>query len=218
MTEIFTYHNISKNYEDEWATTPLIFKRDMEWLAKRGYKGISLREFFEDIKQEKVFVLTFDDGYKDFFDVAMPILTELEFSATVFIVSGMMGKVNYWQKKELQSELLNWVEVCLIADMGHEIGSHGLYHRDFFKLSDEELEKEIVGSRKIIEEITGVPVVSFSYPWNRCNEKISNIVEGAGYKYAAIHKRICKNNFETNRFQLRRRSMSNRKTAKSFVK
>lgn len=218
MPEIFTYHNISNNYQDEWATTPLIFRLDMEWLAKKGYKGISLREFYKDIKQEKVFVLTFDDGYKDFFTTAMPILNKLNFSATIFIVSKLVGDINYWQKRELQSELLNWEEIRKIIDMGYEIGSHGLYHDDFFRLSQEELEKEIAGSKKLIESIIDELVVSFSYPWNRCNEQIIEIVKKAGYKYAAIHKRVCRNDFETNQFQLARRSMSNRNSVKRFIK
>ncbi|GAF79493.1 unnamed protein product, partial [marine sediment metagenome] len=90
MTEILTYHNISNNEADSWAVTPSRFEQEMQWLAEKEYRGVSLREFYEDIEQEKVVVITFDDGYKDFHDIAMPILSKLDFKATVFVLSKLM--------------------------------------------------------------------------------------------------------------------------------
>lgn len=218
MTEILTYHNISDNNQDKFATTPLFFESEMRWLAKQGYKGISLKEFYKDIKQEKVFVLTFDDGYKDFFDVAVPILNELNFSATIFIVSKLIGNISLWRKEELRSALLDWDEVHEIVKIGHEIGSHGLYHRDLLCLSKKESIQEIAGSKKLIEGNIKVLVVSFSYPWNRCNEQILRIVEESSYKYAIITGKKCRNNFETDRFQLYRQPITNSNSVKDFIK
>ena len=172
MTEILTYHNISNDSLDSCAVTPSLFESDMKWLAEQGYKGISLKDFYENIEQEKVFVLTFDDGYRDFFDVAMPILDKLDFKATIFIVSGLIGFISCWRTKDLQPPLLNWDEIQSIVNAGYEIGSHGVYHSDFFRLSKEKLEQEIIESRKLIEGKLGIPIISFSYPWNRYNDQI----------------------------------------------
>lgn len=207
MTEILTYHNISNIKIDPWATSPAFFESEMEWLAEQGYRGISLKEFYKDIEQEKVFVLTFDDGYKDFFDAAMPILDKLNFKATIFIVSKLIGDIAQWRTVILQPPLLSWHEIDIIINAGYEIGSHGLYHRDFFRLSEEELEQEIAGSKRLIEEKLGIPIVSFSYPWNRCNEQILDIVKKVGYKYATIHNRKCRTDFKLNPFLLHRREM-----------
>jgi len=218
MTEILTYHNISNDNLDICATTPSLFQSEMEWLAEQGYRGVSLAEFYKDIKQRKVFVLTFDDGYKDFFDIAMPILDKLNFKATIFIVSKLIGDISRWRTKRMQPDLLDWDEIHNIINAKHEIGSHGLYHRDFLRLSKEELEREIAGSKKLIEKNIKIPVVSFSYPWNRCNDQILGIVKKSGYKYAIITGKECKNNFKTDCFQLCRRPMINKNSVKDFIK
>ena len=61
MTEILTYHNIANSMIDPWETSPSFFESEMEWLANQGYRGVSLKDFYKDIEQEKVVVLTFDD-------------------------------------------------------------------------------------------------------------------------------------------------------------
>ena len=217
MTEILTYHNISNDSLDPCAVTPLLFESDMEWLAEQGYRGISLKEFYKDIEQEKVFILTFDDGYKDFFDVAMPILDKFNFKATIFIVSKLIGDISHWRTKRMQPSLLDWDEIHTIINMGHEIGSHGLYHRDFLRLSKEGLRQEIIGSKGLIEEKIKIPVVSFSYPWNRYNDRILETVKKANYEYACINSRKCKNDFKVNRFHLCRRPMGNGNSIKEFL-
>ena len=217
MTEILTYHNFSNNGSDQWTITPSLFESDMKWLVEQGYKGVSLKDFYEDIEQEKVFVLTFDDGYRDFFDVAMPILDKLNFKATIFIVSGLIGFISCWRTADLQPPLLNWDEIRNIANAGYEIGSHGVYHSDLFRLSREKLDQEIIESRKLIEGKLGVPVVSFSYSWNRCNDEIVSIVREARYKYAVIHGRKSRTDFKGDRFRLRRRGMNNKNSVKEFI-
>lgn len=219
MTEILTFHSIIDNSQDLWAVSPTVFESEMQWLVDRGYKGISLREFYENAGQGKVVVLTFDDGYKDFFGTAVPILNRLNFSATVFILAGLIGETGRWRRKELQSSvLLDWDEIRGAIDAGHEIGSHGLYHPKYSRLSKEELKQEIAGSKKIIEENIKTPVVSFSYPYNIYNKQIVGIVKEAGYKYAARNGKHCKNDFKIDRFQLCRRSINSTNSIKEFIK
>lgn len=219
MTEILTFHSISVNDQDFYAVSPSIFELEMQWLAKQGYKGISLREFYENARQDKVVILTFDDGYKDFFRTAVPILNTLNFSATVFIVTNLVGDVARWRKKGLRtSALLDWDEIHSTIAAGYEVGSHGLSHPKYSRLSKEELEQEIAGSKRIIEENIKIPVVSFSYPYNIHNEQALNIVKEAGYKYAVRNSKNCKNDFKADCFLLCRRSINSSNSVKEFIK
>ena len=219
MTEILTFHSIADNEQDFFAVSPSIFKSEMQQLADQGCKGVSLREFYKNSKQDGVVVLTFDDGYKDFFDTVMPILNTLNFSATVFILSGLIGDTGRWRRKELQSSvLLDWNEIHSVIDAGYEIGSHGLYHPNYLHLSREGLKQEIAGSKEIIEENIKAPVASFAYPYNICNEQISGIVREAGYKYAVRNGANCRNDFETDCFQLCRRSINSKNSVKKLIK
>jgi peptidoglycan/xylan/chitin deacetylase (PgdA/CDA1 family) len=218
MTEILAYHNISNDNLDLCTVAPSFFQSEMEWLAEQGYMGISLKEFYKDIEQKDVFVLTFDDGYKDFFNTAIPILDKFNFKATIFIVSKLIGDICYWRTKRMQPRLLDWDEIHSIINMGHEIGSHGLYHRNYLHLSKEELEQEIAGSKKLIEKKLGIPIVSFSYPWSRYNDRILEAVKKANYEYACINAKECKNDFKTNRLHLCRREMGGRNSIKEFFK
>lgn len=219
MTEILTFHGIADNDQDFYAVSPSVFEAEMQWLAEQGYKGISLREFYENARQDKVVVLTFDDGYKDFLGTAVPILNALNFSATVFILAKLIGDVGRWRKKELQSSaLLDWDEIHGAIDAGYEIGSHGLSHPNYFHLSIEELKQEIVGSKEIIEENIKAPIASFAYPYNICNEQISGIVKEAGYKHAVRNGKNCKNNFKADCFRLCRRSINSKNSVKEFIK
>ena len=218
MTEILTFHSISDNGHDFFAVSPSTFESEMRWLTERGYKGISLRGFYENSGQGNVVVLTFDDGYKDFFRTAVPILNGLNFSATVFILAELVGDIGRWRRKELQaSAMLDWDEIHGAIDAGYEIGSHGLYHPNYLHLSIEGLKQEIAGSKEIIEENIKIPVVSFAYPYNVYNEQISGIVKEAGYKYAVRNDKDCKNDFKANCFQLCRNSINSRNSVKGFV-
>ena len=218
MTEILTYHNISNNRQDPFSTSFSFFKSEMQWLFDKGYRGISLREFYINIKQKNVFILTFDDGYKDFFDCAMPLLNSLNFSGTIFLVSELIEDISYWRRKDLRSELLDWGEINEIVKAGYEIGSHGLCHSNFSDLVRKALKREIIGSKKLIEEKIEIPVISFSYPWNICNKQILKIGKKAGYKYATRNDIGCKNNFKTDCVHLCRRSMHKKNSGKKFIR
>jgi len=219
MTEILTFPTPSDNNNDPWAMSPLVFESEMRWLNRRGYKGVSLKKFYENVEQDKVVILTFDDGYKDFFDIAKPILNMLKFSATVFILAGLIGDTGRWRRKELQSSvLLNWNEIYDTIDRGHEIGSHGLYHPDYRQLSGQELRKEIKESKEIIEEHIMTPVTSFAYPYNLYNEQIIQIVKEAGYKRAVRNGKNCKNDFEAPCFHLCRNSIHSKTSIREFIK
>lgn len=218
MIEILLYHSISDNERDIYATPPSAFEADMRWLSEQGHKGVSLGQFYEKPEQERAVILTFDDGFQDFYENALPILNRCDFSATVFIVAKLIADVSHWRKAELQTALLNLEEIRIIVDAGHEVGSHGLYHRDLTQLSKEELREEVFDSKRIIEENTNIVVESFSYPFCKNNRMVRNAVREAGYKQAVGCGREYAYDFEADRFRLWRRSMKRGKAVVDYIK
>ena len=124
-------------------------------LKEAGYRFV----FASDVSPrcfQKTVCLTFDDGYRDNLTELLPILERQDAKATVFAVTDLLGFNEYFlTPEELQ---------ILSASPCIEIASHGVTHRDFLGLSPEETKAELERSRELLEEITGKPVTSFSYP------------------------------------------------------
>src|SRR5699024_9929038 len=112
---------------------PRRFANQMLLLKRLGYQGVSLQQglpYIRGEKKGKVVVITFDDGYQNVFQYARPILNELGFTATNFIVADLMGGINEWMlaKGSLVSPLMTAAQIQQWAAEGHEVGSHTLSH------------------------------------------------------------------------------------------
>ena len=159
------------------SVAPDDFARQIACIAESGYRGISLREAVAHREANgnwpnQSVVITFDDGFKNFYDVAMPVLAHHGYTATVFIVSGYMGRRNEWEVPPTGlglREILTWPQVIDLSANGIEIGSHTRTHPDMRRLSKAEAQHEIEGSRKDIEDRIGKQVASFAYPFGHAN-------------------------------------------------
>ena len=149
-----------------------------------GYSAITLREFVAGMGNgnslpERVVVLTFDDGFKNFYTEAFPILNDHGFRATVFLVTDFCGKHNDWagNPPELpRSEILNWSEVRELSEKGVEFGSHTRTHPDLTRTSDAAMEDEIVNSKSALDDALGSETASFAYPFGRINDAAKRMV------------------------------------------
>ena len=120
----------------------------------------------EGIANSKVVILNFDDGRKSQFTYAKPILDKYGFKATFYIVC------NYIENKP---GFMDWKEVKQLYDEGHDIGSHGMNHRDLTKFSTKVVNSELANSKKCLED-HGIDVTSFAYPFNKgSNDR--NVIE-----------------------------------------
>lgn len=131
-------------------------------------------------------VLTFDDGTRDFVDNALPVLQELNFSATLFIVAGMIGGERAWnalpgQRPLAQVPLLDASELRALHAQGFTIGSHSMSHPQMSRLSDEEALRELARSRTVLSDMIGQPVRWFAYPYLAANERTKRLAREAGY-------------------------------------
>ena len=139
-----------------------------------------------------------------FFENAIPILNKYNFNATLFIVVSEMGNVSSWRTGNLNRQLMDWDELKEVARMGYSIGSHGLQHYDLTRVTQEDLDKEMINSKNIICEKLDIEVVDFSYPWGNCTEREINSVINADYSCAVTVGSRWHNGPETNRFLLER--------------
>jgi len=136
--------------------------------------------------------VTFDDGYEDFLGAAVPTLEKLGFSATVFVVAGMLGKENNWEHRSgprPQLRLLGADGVREVSERGMEVGSHSVTHPRLSGLDSETMIHEVAGSRQMLSEILNAPVEGFAYPYGDLHGPAVRAARGAGYLYAVATKK-----------------------------
>lgn len=146
-------------------TSPDVFTAQMRYLRDAAYRTISLGEAVAALKQGKLdkraVVLTFDDGYLDFYSAALPVLLQCGFTATVFIVSSYADSL-----ASLRNDLyMQWPQLREIVSQGIEVGSHTASHLPLQALRGEEIECELRESTTTIEQHIGRAVRSFSFPF-----------------------------------------------------
>ena len=162
----------------------------MHYLKLRNLRGVSVRELRRAAARGNtrgLVGLTFDDGYENFLQAALPILENLGFTATVFVVSGMLGEENDWQhyyEPRPRLRLLAADGVREVAARRMEIGSHSMTHPKLAGLDPELLDWEVGESRRILRELLDQPVEGFCYPYGNLDGAAVRAVRRAGYAYA----------------------------------
>ena len=198
---IFLYHRVADVKDDPHLLNVSVrnFRDQIAWL-KKNFNIILLSKLINQIKCHTLNLgsvcITFDDGYVDNLDNALPILKQLQVPATIFITSGMIDKKTpfYWDintYKEDQGRALSKIELRKLAkEQLIEIGSHTITHPHLRVLSVMDQEKEITESKVKLENIIKKRIIGFSYPFGTkkdYSKEIVNIVKKAGYKYACAN-------------------------------
>ncbi|MDD5195769.1 MAG: polysaccharide deacetylase family protein [Candidatus Omnitrophica bacterium] len=205
-TPILMYHSFDPSRIDTYAAiTPEVFREQMQFIEKHGYRVISLQEYCRLLKNNQppgrnLVVITFDDGYNDNL-AAVNILKEFNYPATIFIIVYRIG-----QEDHLSSSDISWV----LQNSPVKIGSHTLSHPDFTNISDNQLKREIWDSKMELEALFSQEVSTLSYPTGIFNEKALNWAEDAGFICACSTNRGFSR--KLNRFALRRIKVTNRDT------
>jgi peptidoglycan/xylan/chitin deacetylase (PgdA/CDA1 family) len=185
---VLMYHAISDEREADvlayfqTTTTPDAFALQMEVLRRLDYRGVSLREGLElfnrhddpsRVQSSKVVVLTFDDGFQDFYTSAIPVLKQYGFTATVFLPTAYIGDTPGRFRREpsamprafLQKKFLTWEQVSELHQYGIEFGSHTVNHSKLIELSWKEIQSELQDSKLEIESRLDAKVQAFAYPF-----------------------------------------------------
>jgi|UniRef100_A0A7V3RI92 peptidoglycan/xylan/chitin deacetylase (PgdA/CDA1 family) len=127
-------------------------------------------------------IITFDDGEENLYYYAFPILKKYHCRAIIFLIAGYIGKENTWDISIPRNRYLSWKQILDMQKYGIVFGSHTMTHRNLTRLGINEIEYEVVESKKYLERYLG-EVEMISYPFNRVNEMVLKIVKKAGYKY-----------------------------------
>lgn len=167
---ILMYHSISDEKEKSHPyyhvnTSPAVFEAHMRYLRENNYSVINLQDLeksFDTRDSSEYVVITFDDGFHDFFTNVFPILNKYNFSATVFLPTGFIDNERLSFKDK---ECMTWNEVRQLSSKGIIFGSHTVTHPQLNNLSTKEIENEIKLSKNKIEDEIGITVESFSYPF-----------------------------------------------------
>lgn len=194
MVPILMYHQIGqpspKGTPYRGLTVhPADFKSQMVWLRRLGYRGLSMRDIMPYVRGErsgKVVGITFDDGYRNVYQNALPILQQLGFTSTNYFVARSIGGGNTWdyEKGIPHSDLMSLDEVRAWHKAGQEVGSHALDHVYLPKLSSELALYQIQESRHELERMLDIEVSAFCYPYGGETADIRKMVEKAGYDNA----------------------------------
>jgi peptidoglycan/xylan/chitin deacetylase (PgdA/CDA1 family) len=166
------------------CVTPERFRSQMRLLRTLGYTALTVHDLVacfhlrKPIASKSV-VITFDDGYEDNFTHAYPILQAFELTATIFLVTDLIGKVNAWDQEQVP--LLKTEQIRQMSDGGITFGSHTSTHIDLSKGSAEQVRTELQASRKTLEEITSRSDTPFCYPYGRLTEDAKRMVRAEQY-------------------------------------
>lgn len=170
------------------------FARQMRWMRFLGYRGLSMRDVMPYVRGErrgKVFGITFDDGYRNVVQNAMPVLDKLGFTATNYLVANQFDGGNVWDAKIgiPHSPLMTVEEMRQWAAAGHEVGSHTLDHVHLPEMTLDEARRQMVESKDVLEQALGAPVTAFCYPYGDHGPEHLVMAREAGYDNATLTKR-----------------------------
>lgn len=188
---VLAYHKVTRfEFGGTWVP-PGRFIAQLDHLLDRDCSFISENKFLEILSGRRVcaareVLLTFDDGYQELMEKALPALEKREIPAHIFVVTDFIGRENSWEL-DLPGRRCRHLSVGEIRDLagrGFSFGSHTRTHRDLTRLDPEATLDELVRSKEKLEEILGRPVRSLSYPFGRFDERISREAAAAGYEAA----------------------------------
>jgi peptidoglycan/xylan/chitin deacetylase (PgdA/CDA1 family) len=193
--------------------SPLQFDGHLAYLRQAGYETISFTQLALALSQQtklpaRPIIISFDDGYRDNYENAFPLLRKYGFTATFFIFTQPIDTVNV--------SYLTWDMVAEMHKAGMEFGSHSRTHPDLRSRNVEFLSGEILASKETIEAHIGEPVRVFSYPAGRYDSLTLHMVKSASFWSAVTTQWGARHSFE-NRFEMSRIRVSGNDTARHLA-
>jgi peptidoglycan/xylan/chitin deacetylase (PgdA/CDA1 family) len=185
---ILFYHRVSDD-RDELAVPPRHFREQMDFLASEGYRVVDVVQAADLLTagelQTRTLGLSFDDGYLDVAKLALPILAERGFRATVFVSTGVIDRTAAVTWYRHPPALLSWDQIVQLDREGIlTFEAHSVTHPNLLRLDAEKARAEIAGSKVALEARLGRPVAAFSYPAGLFEQRERELVREAGYTVA----------------------------------
>jgi len=180
---ILMYHRVDEGTApdrmgQELTVSPERFGAQLAYLKSRGISAISLEELHERLERgqplDHAVVLTFDDGYADQYDYAVPLLHQYGDSATFFVITGDLDTPGH----------LTWAQLDVMRALGDDIAAHGVQHDDLSRMTAAQQAYQIDQSITALRTRLHSPVDSYCYPSGRFNRTTLALVQNAGVSFA----------------------------------
>lgn len=202
---ILGYHRVGLLRDPHVPTVSAeLFERHLQFLARHRYQVIDLEAVATLLDRgqrwpRRHVVITFDDGYEETATIAWPLLKRFGFPATVFVTPAEVGRPGF----------MTWAQIADVAKDGMTIGNHTMYHSYLPVVKPEQLQEELVESKRCIEAQVGHPVRFMSYPVGGFTPQVQGLLRQVGYRAACTTNRAATIN-GIDRFALRRVKMTER--------
>jgi peptidoglycan/xylan/chitin deacetylase (PgdA/CDA1 family) len=176
------YHLINRAISDKIAISEEAFEDQLRYLQNAGYTTLTLEQAIAIAHGKKEaaprsVLLTFDDGYADNAQVALPRLLAYGMCATLFVISAYVGQSNRWNPKACYDvNHMTWHELRLWRESGCDIGGHSHRHLCMTRLTPDELEETVRVNKEQLEEMLHMPMRAFAYPYGMFNSLVRQAV------------------------------------------
>jgi len=193
---VLMYHRVGEARnarEARYAIGASRFADHMRALRSAGFHAVQAAALLEWLQGDaplpsRSFVLTFDDGFSGVKEHALPVLQQLGWPFTVFLVSSLIGQRDLWTRSAnpdgVTYPLLSAAEILEMQRAGVSFQSHTRSHASLPNLDDEQLATELAGSRAELQALLGTQVDLLAYPFGHVDERVAGAAKHAGYRAA----------------------------------
>jgi peptidoglycan/xylan/chitin deacetylase (PgdA/CDA1 family) len=190
---ILLYHSVSdspSSYIKRFAVSPETFRRHLAAIAERGCTTLTVSEYVDAAATgpanvpDGTVVVTFDDGYEDFYEHALPALLDFGIKATIYVASGFLRDFDDGSAAAARGRMMDVTQLQHVADAGTEIGGHTHSHPELDTLRRADARDEIESCKVLLTEVVGREIRSFAYPHGYSSASVRRLVEAAGYDSA----------------------------------
>lgn len=211
---ILVYHSISHDtdpHTKKWTVSPEMFEEHLTYLRRSEYVPMTITELIEarnaglTMLPVRPVILTFDDGYADFCEHALPALRRHDFVATLYVITGWVGGTAGKESATngLLRRMVTWNQLDEVVANGMECGGHTHTHPKLDSIAYASARDEIVRCKSILEDHLGREVLSFAYPHGWYTRSLERMIRSAGYTSACVVKNMRSTTID-NAFELAR--------------
>jgi peptidoglycan/xylan/chitin deacetylase (PgdA/CDA1 family) len=211
---ILIYHHIEVSpIDSRYYVRPDRFEDQIKLLRDWEYTSISTELLVKAITQgaklpPRPVIITFDDGHLDNYTTAFPIMQKYSFTGVLYIVGKYLGTPGY----------MNSDQIIEMYHAGWEVGSHSMSHPDTTILEPEQQRYEIVESRKFLQDILGLPILTFAYPFGAEDRAATDYAHFAGYIAAMGATGFTSDQGSSNLYVLQRMEVKGQDDVKTFLR